>query len=120
MSTTWSRRMTAFVVCLVLTLPALLPGSLFGQAVQDGKFKVVLAAPDRSIYFNGSGVSQRVMFTVCQSAGEVKLTTPTFVGYVSAPECLTFSESLNSGQALNVHLQSGTSASGTYSVSVLP
>ena len=122
MSTTKSRRMTAFVVCLGLALPAFLPGSLFGQAVQDGKWKLTSALPARTIYFNGSGAAQKVMLTLCVSGGEVRIATSAVtIGAVGAPECLTVSETLNSGQAFNVSLEPGTTgASGTYSVSVLP
>jgi len=120
MSTMWSRRMTAFVVCLVLALPAFLPGNLFGQAVETGKWALTTAFPTRTFYLNGSGASQKVMFTICVSSGGAVQYTGAGSSIVALGECETFSEFLPSGQSLNLLLQSGTSSSGTYSMSVLP
>ena len=121
MSTRWSRRMMAFVVCFVLALPALLPGTLSGQAVQDGKWKVTPSLV-KFVYFNATPASQKVMVTVCSvSGGSVTVTLQGAAQYsLAVPDCVTVSGSVSADGKVTIELASGTSASGTYSISLFP
>jgi hypothetical protein len=99
-----------------------LTGALSAQAVHDGKWKVDSTTANHGIYANYSGATQKVLFTVCTTAGgsvEVMVNAGA-VATETAGNCTTRTESLAQTNSITIHLSSGTSANGTYSVSVLP
>ena len=72
MSTSWSRRMKNCVAVFAFMVFVLDPGSLFGQAVQDGKWKVP-SGITKNIFYNGTGAAQRVMITAVPSRVETRV-----------------------------------------------
>jgi hypothetical protein len=91
------------------------------SALHTGKWKVTTAHANHGIYVNYSGGTEQMMVTVCTTAGSVDiLVNNSTVATVSVGECVTRSESLTNTSGVTLHLSSGTTASGTYGVSVLP
>jgi hypothetical protein len=92
------------------------------QPVQDGKWKVSTTQANRSVYTNYSGAAQKVLFTVCSTAGgtiEV-LVGNGGVATLDPGNCISRTESMAHTLSITLHMSTGTSANGTYSVSVLP
>lgn len=105
----------------VLVALTLFAGTVSAQAVQDGKWKVTSAMGNRGIYANYSGGTQKVLFTVCATAGgtvEVLVSTAP-VATLDVGNCTTRTESLPQTSSVTVHLTSGTSVNGNYSITIL-
>jgi hypothetical protein len=123
MSDTWSRRMTSCIVVFAVSVLTLFPEKLSAQGVQEGKWKVASGGTaTQVIYYNGTGNSQTVTATACSvSGGQVKFLTPSFYSVlVAVPDCFTASATLPNQGSVSIELLTGTGASGTYQVSVLP
>jgi hypothetical protein len=114
--------MVSWVVALVLTLPVFLPDSLLGQAVHEGKWRVTAANPEKTLYVNLNGQSQKLLFTVCSVSGgnaEWDLGSSIVVSLATG-DCVTLGDTIGVFENARIRLASGTSASGTYSVSIVP
>ena len=121
-SGSWSRRVSSRIAMFVLMVFALDPGSLFGQEIQDGKWKVPTGI-SRDIFVNGSGATQHVMITVCAvSGGDVsfELQNNVLIQKISVPECVTVRGFVGDGKSARIGNGSGTNASGTYVVTLVP
>lgn len=88
----------------------------------DGKWKVTSASANRGIYVNSSGATQKVLFTVCATAGGTidVLVNNGGVASLDVGNCVTISQSFAQSSSVTLHLSSGTTANGTYSITVLP
>jgi len=107
---------------LALLALALDPGSLYGQEVQDGKWKVPpqVKIP---IFFNASGAAQHVMITVCVTSGAdvtLELEQNALTVAFSTPQCMTVRGFLATGKNAFVGNGSGSNATGTYVVTLVP
>ena len=121
MSTKWFHRITSSVVMCALTF-LLSPGSLSAQEVQDGKWKVPPGI-SKDIFVNGSGATQHVMITVCAVSGgdvNLELQNSVLIPKISVPECVTARGFVNDGKSARIGNSSGTNASGTYVVTLVP
>jgi hypothetical protein len=110
--------MAVFVALLWLAAPA---GVRSADGVHDGKWKVDTTTANHGIYANYSGSTQKVLFTVCTTAGgsvDVIFNTAA-VASMPVGNCTSRTESFAQTNSVTVHLTSGTSVNGTYSVSVL-
>jgi hypothetical protein len=116
-----TRRMISCLAVAALFFVALPADPLrAGSGVHEGKWKVTTAVPTQFLYLNESGVTHTAVVTVCVSGGSIDIFAPTVITDVNAPECLSLATSLINGSNVHVTLLSGTSASGTYQVTVNP
>ena len=121
MSTKWFHRITSSVVMCALTF-FLSPGSLSAQEVQDGKWKVP-AGISHNIFVNASGATQHVMITFCVTSGTdvlLELEGNILTQKISAPECMTARGFVADTKVARVGNTSGSTASGTYVVTLVP
>jgi hypothetical protein len=88
----------------------------------DGKWKVTSTQANRGIYVNLSGATQKVLFTVCSTAGGTidVLVNNGGVASLGVGNCVTIAQSFAQSSGITLHLSSGTTANGTYSITVLP
>ena len=90
--------------------------------VQTGNWKVSSNQANHGIFVNYSGATQKVLATWCMTAGgtvSVQVNNAD-VAILDPGNCSSRSMSLSNTQSITMHLSSGTSANGTYSVTVLP
>src|ERR1051326_7028013 len=115
MSANRSLRLRSLLLVFALLVFCFDPGSLFGQEMQDGKWKVPTGTT-RDIFFNGSGATQHVLITVCAVSGgdvSLELQNSVLITKISVPECVTARGFVNDGKSARVGNASGTNASGT-------
>jgi len=113
-----TRSVVLFVALLWLVAST---GALSAQSVHDGKWKVDSTTANRGIYANYSGATQKVLFTVCTTAGgsvDVLVNNAT-VATETVGNCMTRTESFAQTSGVTLHRSSGTSVTGTYSISIL-
>jgi len=114
--------MTSCLAAAALSLLALPAEPLRADGVHEGKWKVTTASPNQLLYVNATSVNQIVFVTACSlSGGDVNFHSPTFGLPLSVPDCVSVATVLASGSGqVRISLLSGTSASGTYQVTVNP
>lgn len=124
MFTDRSRRLTSLFAVFVLSLLTLFPHKALGEGVQDGKWKVTAAKPGQALYWNATGSTRTLMVTVCNvSGGTINIIVEDSLGgtntsFLETPDCLSITSPVFG--FVRVHLESGTGASGTYQVSLVP
>src|SRR5262249_61608786 len=100
-----------------------LPPAVAGRPGRSrGEVEVNARLANQLLYVNATSVNQIVFVTACSlSGGDVNFHSPTFGLPLSVPDCVSVSTILASGSGqVRISLLSGTSASGTYQVTVNP
>ena len=115
-----SRWMFSCLLAVSLSYFTLSPDALAAQGVHEGKWKVTTAIPLLPIYTNATGAAHNVVVTVCVSGGEATFLTPGYAIGLAAPLCVSATSTLITGGQARVQLNGGSSASGTYQVTVNP
>jgi hypothetical protein len=109
--------------CWILLAVIVLAPVVLAADVHTGTWKVSSAtAANHGVYVNATGATQKVLATWCTTAGGTvsAQVAGADVATVDPGNCSTRAVSLPNNQGVTMHLTSGTSANGTYSISVLP